>query len=312
MTHVSRPWWAEAGSALLAPHDLAAIPLSTLWDLSERLAHVRDQVELPLLALDFAAHGDLAALWASLRTRTADVAVAVGTARGVIAATLRSGALGADAFRRSWEDLGFVEHATRASTAADDHLEGLLEVPRIASDEARPAFGQVNLASRALRISQFLTAIAPGPADVLFDLGSGSGKFVTTVAASSRARVIGVELGASWVRSSRDTAARLGVANAEFICADVHDVDFSSGTVFYLYHPFYGQVAAHTAAALADLAAQKPIDVYLQGPMNGFAEHFAGKAFTSIERRGQISVLHSGPPRFTASGTSVTAARAPG
>ena len=202
------------------------------------------------------------------------------------------------AFRHSWEDLGFVERTVRASTAADDHLEGLLEVPRLAIDEERPAFGQVNLASRALRISEFLTAIEPGPADVLFDLGSGCGKFVTTVAASTGAHVVGVELGASWVTSSRATAARLGVANAEFICANVHDVDFSRGTLFYLYHPFYGEVAAHTAAALAALATHKPIDVYLQGPMNGFAEHFTRQtAFTSIEQLGQVTRLRSGPAR---------------
>ncbi len=275
--------------------------MSGLWDLKERLAYLRDNVDPRLLALDFAAHPHLPQLWASLTTRSGDVAHAVVRAREAIVATLRSGALGAEAFRRSWEQLGFVERPTRASTAADDHLEGLLDVPRLAVDEERPTLGQVNLASRALRVSEFLAAIEPGPRDVLFDLGSGCGKFVTTVAASSHAHVIGVELGPSWVRSSRDTAARLGVTNTEFICADVQDVDLSRGTLFYLYHPFYGAVAERTARALAALAAQKPIDVYLQGPLNGFAEHFERHVdsgeFASVERRGQITVLHSGPPR---------------
>jgi predicted RNA methylase len=292
-----RPWWAASGRALLEPRDIASLPLSALWDLSERLAYVRDNVDGRLLAIDFAAHDDLAKLWADLGARGTNVGEALTVARALIVTTLRSKNFSPEIFRRDWEALGFIELATRASTAADDYLEGLLEVRRFSTGEERPAFGLVNLASRAVRIADFLAALEPGPSDVLYDLGSGCGKFVTTVAASCRARVIGIELGASWVASSRETAARLGIANAEFQCADVHDVDFSNGTQFYLYHPFYGEVAKDTARALATVAAQKKISVYLQGPMLGFAEHFeryvASGQFASVERHGQITLLRS-------------------
>ena len=133
MKHVSRPWWASAGRALLSPHTLAGLSLSALWDLNEQLAYVRDHVQAPLLAIDFAAHADLPALWASLVARGTELALAVGHARTAVVATLQSGT--AAAFRHSWEDLGFVERTVRASTAADDQLGGLLELQRIAIDE---------------------------------------------------------------------------------------------------------------------------------------------------------------------------------
>ncbi|MBL8951064.1 MAG: methyltransferase domain-containing protein [Myxococcaceae bacterium] len=258
---------------------------------------MRGNVEPTLLELDLAAHGDLPQLWADLTSRVVTVAAAVAEARGHIVARMREGKLGPRAFRATWEQLGFAENATRASTPADDWLEGLLEVPRLATDHERPDHGQVNLASRAVRIAEFLATLEPGPGDVVYDLGAGCGKFVTTVAASTQARVIGVELGETWVTSSRETAARLGVTNAEHLCADVRDVDLTNGTQFYLYHPFYGSVARDTAQKLAAVAAQKAIAVYLQGPSNGFGEHFERHvrpgAFKAIERRGPITVLKS-------------------
>lgn len=287
----SKPGWVEEGLALLAPADLGAETLGSLWALGEQLAHLKDSVDPPLLEQDFLAGPERRLLWADLQTRRLQVHEHLAKARQRVEQAVSSGQLSKEGFRKSWELLGFEEHASRASTAADDYLEGLWAMDRLSIGEDRPAFGLVNLASRAARISLFLSRINPTEDDVLFDLGSGSGKFALTVAASSAATVVGVELGASYVVASQVAALTFRLNNVRFVCGAVQETDLSSGTVFYLFHPFWGDVARQVASQLAALARQKDITVYAQGPASGFGEHFdahagAGGAFQLTERFG--------------------------
>ncbi|WNG59909.1 class I SAM-dependent methyltransferase [Archangium gephyra] len=268
------PWWVERAETLLDTKDLRTTGLGALWELFERFSFVKENVEPDLLLLDVQARPELQALWAALETRALSVTEALDAAGDEVAQQLRSGVLTAAHFRERWEGFGFTEAEGRASTAADDWLEGLLRISRITTGQNRPPFGQVNMASRAHRISDFLALINPGKRDTVYDLGCGNGKFAITVAASSSARVKGVEYGQTYVESARRTAERFTLPNLEFIHADVRDVDMSDGTAFYLFFPFWGEVAKAVARVLGGIARTRDITVYASGPRHDYGEHF--------------------------------------
>jgi 23S rRNA (uracil1939-C5)-methyltransferase len=268
------PWWVERAETLLASQEVRTLELGTLWELFERFSFVRENVEPELLLLDVRARPELQALWEALEVRALSVTEALDAAGDDVAQQLRAGDLAPARFRERWEGLGFTEAAGRASTAADDWIEGLLRISRITTGQDRPPFGQVNMASRAQRISDFLSITSPGQHDTIYDLGCGNGKFAITVAASSSARVKGVEYSQTYVESARRNGERFALPNLEFIHADVRDVDMSDGTAFYLYFPFWGEVALAVARMLGEIARARDITVYASGPRHDYGEHF--------------------------------------
>jgi 23S rRNA (uracil1939-C5)-methyltransferase len=268
------PWWVERAETLLASRDARTLDLGALWELFERFSFMRENVEPELLLLDVRARPELQALWDELEGRALSVTEALEVAGDDVAQELRAGQLAPALFRSRWEGLGFTEAADRASTAADDWLDGLLRISRITTGQNRPPFGQVNLSSRAQRISDFLSITRPGQHDTVYDLGCGNGKFAITVAASSLARVKGVEYGQTYVESARRNGERFALRNLEFIHSDVREVDLSDGTAFYLYFPFWGEVAHAVARMLGDVARGRNITVYASGPRHDYGEHF--------------------------------------
>ena len=268
------PWWVERAETLLAAKGAHPLDLGALWECFERFSFVKENVEPDLLLLDVRARPELRALWEALEVHARSVTEALDAAGDDVARRLRTGELAPARFRERWEGLGFTEAAGRASTAADDWLDGLLRISRITTGQNRPPFGQVNMASRAQRISDFLSITSPGQSDTIYDLGCGNGKFAITVAASCAARVKGVEYGQTYVESARRNGERFALPNLEFIHADVRDVDLSDGTAFYLYFPFWGEVAHAVARMLGNVARARDITVYASGPRNDYGEHF--------------------------------------
>ncbi|WNG35320.1 methyltransferase domain-containing protein [Archangium violaceum] len=268
------PWWVERAETLLASKDVRTLDLGALWELFERCSFVQENVEPDLLLIDVQERPELQALWKSFEARAHSVTEALDEAGEDVAQQLRTGDLAPALFRERWERLGFTEAAGRASTAADDWLEGLLRISRVTTGQNRPPFGQVNMASRAQRISDFLSITSPGQHDTIYDLGCGNGKFAITVAASCSAQVKGVEYGQTYVESARRNGERFALRNLEFIHSDVRDVDLSDGTAFYLFFPFWGEVAHAVARTLGDIARARDITVYASGPRHDYGEHF--------------------------------------
>jgi 23S rRNA (uracil1939-C5)-methyltransferase len=301
----AEPWWVTRARALLEAPERRSVAgsadeLGQLWRRSSEFAFVHENVTPELLAIDVQAHPELAQLWSDFLVGETNASFALSTHRDAETARLRGGGLEPEGFHGRWRALGFDETQDRANPPADEYLEGLFSIPRLAVGEERPPFAQVNMASRAERIEDFLMTMHPREGDVVYDLGSGSGKFAVTVAASTRAQVRGVELGASYVEAARRAAASLGCTRVEFICLDARKVDVSDGTHFYLFHPFWGEVARDLAARLGALARMKRIDIYAAGPEFGFGQYFLeqvqANALTLVERRGaqrEVLVLRS-------------------
>jgi hypothetical protein len=292
-----RPWWIDRVAGLLAPHDASALELGPLWHLSERLDFIRQNVDGASLASDLVADPSLAQAWAAFGARDLAVRAALARASGGLAERLRTGGLGPVEFRATWEALGFVRNAEGAGTPADDYLDGLLSVSRFADDLDGAEHGHLNLPTRAARVADFLSVTQPTAQDVVFDLGSGSGKLALTVGASSAARVRGVEFIDAHAAEASRGASRLGLSRVDFACADVRDVDLAGGTIFYLYYPFHGPVARAVADTLGALGREKAITIYASGPVRAYGEHFLGQSgLTLVERRGEfgdVMVLRS-------------------
>lgn len=81
-----------------------------------------------------------------------------------------------------------------------------------------------------------------GPRRIL-DIGAGVGKFCILGALTTPAAFVGVEQRLSLVETARSAAARSGASRASFVHANVVDVDFAEFDAFYLYNPFYEQIA---------------------------------------------------------------------
>lgn len=102
--------------------------------------------------------------------------------------------------------------------------------------------------------------------DVFWDLGSGLGQVTILANLVGRTRAKGVEFDPAHCAHSRQCAADLNLSGIEFINADARFVDYSEGTVFYLYTPFAGTMLQTVLEALRAVARDHSIRVFTYGP----------------------------------------------
>ena len=85
-------------------------------------------------------------------------------------------------------------------------------------------------------IAAMLELAEVGPADVVYDLGSGEGEIVIEAARRYGVRAVGVELDHERVENARKKAADAGVTDrVTFIERDLFEVDIGEATVVTLY-----------------------------------------------------------------------------
>jgi hypothetical protein len=118
----------------------------------------------------------------------------------------------------------------------------------------------------ARHIFDALARLALDERDVLVDLGSGLGHVPLLAAICSPARCIGVEWQEAYVAAARRCAQELGLARAVFVQGDARQADLSTGTVFYLYTPFDGEMLRVMLDRLAAEARSRPIRLCTLGP----------------------------------------------
>ncbi|RZI42193.1 class I SAM-dependent methyltransferase [Herbaspirillum sp. HC18] len=78
-------------------------------------------------------------------------------------------------------------------------------------------------------------AVGVSERDVIYDLGCGRGRAVFWFNAMYKCRAIGVEINPAFVIQARMIAKKASMANAEFILANMLDIDYDDATVIYLY-----------------------------------------------------------------------------
>ena len=85
-------------------------------------------------------------------------------------------------------------------------------------------------------VDQMLKLARVGPADVVYDLGSGDGRIVVIAAQKYGARGVGIEIDHALVERSRGIAREGGVADrVTFVEGDLFTTDISPATVVTMY-----------------------------------------------------------------------------
>ena len=149
----------------------------------------------------------------------------------------------------------------------DELISGVLELREPCKGDVRPGFEMVFYQPTPMRHILDLIEIAKlCKRDVLVDLGSGLGHVPTLTSILIGNRGIGIELENAYVESARDCANRLGLSRVMFLQKDVRNADLSSGTVFYLYTPFTGELLRTVLGRLQAESLNRTIRVCTLGP----------------------------------------------
>lgn len=172
--------------------------------------------------------------------------------------------------------LPWLTHAALVQGSGDssdryDHLDHLLGGVLAFRESPEPLVPLVRgmvfyQPTPARHIVDMLTQLALGERDVLVDLGAGLGHVPLLAAIHSPARCIGVEWQGAYVATAGQCARELGLTQVNFVQGDARHADLSTGTVFYLYTPFDGEMLRFMLDRLAVEARSRPIRVCTLGP----------------------------------------------
>ncbi len=102
--------------------------------------------------------------------------------------------------------------------------------------------------------------------DVFFDLGSGLGQVAILVNLLSGAKAIGIEFEPAFCDYARNCAADLNLFNVTFINNDARKADYPSGTIFFMYTPFTGEILNGVLDHLRKESLLRKIKIITYGP----------------------------------------------
>jgi hypothetical protein len=102
--------------------------------------------------------------------------------------------------------------------------------------------------------------------DVFYDVGSGLGQVSMLVNLLSGVRAKGVEFEPAYCDYARRCAKELSLSRVEFINADAREVDYSDGTIFFMYTPFEGKLLQEVLEKLKGESLKRKIRVCTYGP----------------------------------------------
>jgi hypothetical protein len=118
----------------------------------------------------------------------------------------------------------------------------------------------------ARSILQLIERANIGPADFLYDLGSGLGRVAIMVGLLSGARARGIEFEPAYCEYALRCARRLNVSGVDFLQADVRDAPLAEGTVYFLYTPCRGELLRQVLERLRAEASERLIRICTYGP----------------------------------------------
>jgi len=102
--------------------------------------------------------------------------------------------------------------------------------------------------------------------DVFVDLGSGLGQVAILVNLLTGITSIGIEFETAFCNYSRDCAAELNLSQVRFINVDVRKADYTTGTVFFMFTPFKGNIMQDVLEMLRKESMQRKIRIITYGP----------------------------------------------
>jgi len=195
--------------------------------------------------------------------------------------------------RRRAQLIAYHRGELRLEDGAIDRLLGIrpARVERaLALPELLRRFGPASFAPDATpypTIRRLLRWCAPGPDEVVYDLGAGHGRFVLYGAAVHEARFRGVELVPERVAAAERCRARLGLANASLTAADAQSADLAGGDLFFFFNPFFRDTLARVGERLREEASRRPLRIASWAQSN---DYFARQAWL-------VEITPGGAPR---------------
>lgn len=87
--------------------------------------------------------------------------------------------------------------------------------------------------------------IAPSKRTRVLDIGSGCGKFCLVAGLSSLGNYFGIEIRPNLYEIANRKKEKLNVENVEFLLGDMTKLDWSKFDAFYLYNPFFENIASY-------------------------------------------------------------------
>ena len=95
--------------------------------------------------------------------------------------------------------------------------------------------------------------------DVFYDLGAGLGHVTILVHLLTGVTTRGVEIEAAYCQHAQHCTEELALSNVHFLNHDARDVDYTDGTIFFMYTPFTGTVLDTVLTTLSRLARRRAI-----------------------------------------------------
>jgi hypothetical protein len=102
--------------------------------------------------------------------------------------------------------------------------------------------------------------------DIFYDLGSGLGQVPIMVHLLTGARTKGIEIEAAYCEYARSSASDLGLSGVEFVNADARAVDYSAGTVFFMFTPFKRGILQDVLEKLRTASLGRRVRLFTYGP----------------------------------------------
>lgn len=109
--------------------------------------------------------------------------------------------------------------------------------------------------------------------DVFYDLGSGLGQVTMMVNLLTSVLSKGVEFEPAYCKYAKSIAADLNLRDVDFINADARYADYSSGTIFFMYTPFEGEILKNVLQKLYAGAKKRKIRIFTFGSCTTYMTH---------------------------------------
>ena len=183
-----------------------------------------------------------------------------------------------ESFRNLLNEYIGQQPAPEAGEPGYDHLDlllnGLLMHRTLPAETGKREPGMIYYQKTPARIIFELIKKADlKSGDVFFDLGSGLGQVVMLVNLLTSVPSRGVEFEPAYCEYAKSIAAKLNLQDIEFIHADARGADYSSGTVFFMYTPFEGQILRDVLQNLHGEAEKRKIRIFTYGSCTSEVEN---------------------------------------
>jgi len=155
---------------------------------------------------------------------------------------------------------GRIGQIHRGYDALDALVQGLMRAELAPAPEQRCDVEMIGYEPTPARaILDLVDQVRPGADNVFYDVGAGLGHVAIMVHLLAGAAVRGVEIETLYCRHAQRCVEELGLTRVCFVNGDARDVDYTDGTVFFMYTPFSGGLLQTVLATLSGVARYHPL-----------------------------------------------------